>query len=306
MASQVFSEGRIMQKSVLVLGATGPLGRSVALSLKAAGFQVRVMTRSLQKANKMFDGSFEIVADDPLDAGCLEGALEGCYGVHISLPTEVEQPVAETVAKVAPKRGVERITYISGATVAEENRWFPMVNHKFLAEQALRAGKTPVTIFCPTWVMESLPLFVNQGRAAVLGKQPYPYHWVAADNIARMVSKAYALDQTAPGRVIVHGPEAIHMDEALRRYCAALHPEIQKVSGMPFWLVSLLAALTRDQGLKGAGELMAYFEKVGEGNHFPTGDGVFGSPETTLDKWLEQKKEVTPAVAQGFSFPAQV
>jgi CubicO group peptidase (beta-lactamase class C family) len=32
---------------------------------------------------------------------------------------------------------VERITYISGKTVAEDKRWFPMTNRKFLAERAI-------------------------------------------------------------------------------------------------------------------------------------------------------------------------
>ena len=126
-----------------------------------------------------------------MDINCVDEALDRCYGVHISLPTEVEQQVAETVAKVAPRHGVERISYISGATVAEEHRWVPIANRKFLAEQAIRASGIPYTIFCPTWVMEILPMFVNQGRAAVFGKQPYPYHWVAAADIARMVSTAY-------------------------------------------------------------------------------------------------------------------
>ena len=107
-----------MQKIILVIGGTGTLGYPVSRCLKEAGFQVRIMTRDLQKARKMFDDSFEIFAGDPMDTSCLEKALDGSYGVHISLPTEVEQQVAETVAKAAAKHGVEWITYISGATVA--------------------------------------------------------------------------------------------------------------------------------------------------------------------------------------------
>ena len=163
-----------MKKIILVIGGTGILGQPVSRCLKEAGFQVRIMTRDLQKARKTFDSSFEIVAGDPMDASCLEEALNGCYGVHISLPTEVEQQVAETVAKVAPRHGVERITYISGATVAEENRWFPMINRKFLAEKAIQESGIPYTIIRPTWVMDGLPLFVNQGRAAVLGYAALP------------------------------------------------------------------------------------------------------------------------------------
>jgi uncharacterized protein YbjT (DUF2867 family) len=277
-------------ETILVVGGTGMLGQPVARCLKEDGFRVRIMTRDRQKASKTFDDSFEIMAGDPMDATCLEEALHGCYGVHISLPSEVEQPVAKTVAQVAARHGVERISYISGATVAEENRWFPMVNRKFLAEQAIREAGIPYTIFCPTWFMESLPLFVVQGRASVLGKQPCPYHWVAAEDYARMVSTAYGLDAAANQRIIVHGPEAIPMHEALRRYCAVFQPDIKQVSTMPFWLVKLLATLTGNQELKGAGEMMSYFEKVGEGSNPAQVNHILGAPTITLDRWLETRK----------------
>ena len=226
-----------------------------------------------------------------MDPDCLEEALDGCHGVHISLPTEVEQPVAEMVAKVASKHGVEWISYISGRTVAEENRWFPMVNRKFLAEKAICEAGVPYTIFRPTWVMEILPKFVNQGRASVFGKQPYPYHWVAAEDIARMVSTAYGLRETANKRFLVLGPEAIHMQDALRRYCAVFHPDIKQVSSMPFWLVKLLATLTNNQELKGAGEMMSYFEKVGERGNPAEDDHILGAPAITLGQWLEMRKK---------------
>lgn len=237
----------------------------------------------------MFDDCFEIIASDPMEPKFVEKALNGCYGVHISLPTEVEQQVAETVARMAAKHGVERITYVSGATVAEENRWYPLINRKFLAEQAIREAGVPYTIFCPTWFMESLTWFVVKGRASVLGKQPFPYHWLAAEDHAQMVSTAYGPDAPANKRVIIHGPEAIVMHEALRRYCDALHPDIKQVSTTPFWLIKALATLTNNRSLKFASELMAYFEKVGEGSH-PVPDNLLGTPTMNLDLWLQKRK----------------
>lgn len=281
-----------MNTTILVVGGTGMLGQPVARRLKEDGFRVRIQTRDYQKARRMFDDSFEVVAGDPIDTGSLEAALDGCHGVHISLPTAAEQQVAETVAKMASKHGVERISYISGATVAEENRWFPMVDRKFLAEEAIREAGVPYSIFCPTWVMEILAMFVVQGRASVLGKQLCPYHWVAADDLARMVSTSYGLGDAANQRSIVLGPEAIRMDEALRRYIAVFHPEIKQVSTMPFWLVRLLSTITGNQDLKAAGELMSYFDKVGEGSRPATANGVLGAPTTTLDIWLEDRLTV--------------
>jgi uncharacterized protein YbjT (DUF2867 family) len=248
------------------------------------------MTRDLQKARKVFDNSFEMIAGDPMDRSCLEEALAGCYGVHISLPNQIEQQVAEAVAALAPNHGIKRITYISGATVAAEHRWFPMVDRKFLAEKAIQESGVPYTIFAPTWVMDGLPLFINQGKAFVFGKQPYPYHWVSGDDIARMVSTAYCLDEAANKRFILHGPEGIRLPEALRRYCAVAHPEIKSISSMPFWLVNLMGTITGNRELKGAGEMMEYFEKVGEDSSLAKLDGILDAPEMTLDTWLQKCK----------------
>ncbi len=279
-----------MKKIILVIGGTGLLGQPVARNLNEAGFLVRILTRDAQKARKSFDGAFEVFPGDPMDTACLEQALRGSAGVHISLPSEVEQPVAERVARLAARQGVERITYISGATVAEKHRWYPMVDRKFLAEKAIRESGAPYTIFCPTWVMEILPKFINQGRASVFGKQPFPYHWVAAQDLASMVTAAYGSAGAENRRYRVLGPEGIRMEEALGRFCAAEHPEIKQVSGMPFWQVRLLASLTHSRELKDVGEMMAYFEKVGEDGADGSDPSLLGAPALTLDRWLELRR----------------
>jgi hypothetical protein len=61
---------------------------------------------------------------------------------------------------------------------------------------------------------------------------------------------------------------------------------------MPFWLVKLLATITGNQELKSAGELMAYFAKVGEGNNPACMNGILGAPTTTLDRWLVLQRRV--------------
>jgi hypothetical protein len=81
------------------------------------------------------------------------------------------------------------------------------------------------------------------------------------------------------------------MQEALRRYCAVFHPDIKQVSSMPFWFVKLLAIITSNRELKGAGELLSYFEKVGEQSSNPSDDNcILGAPKITLDRWLANRK----------------
>ena len=279
-----------MQKRILVLGATGMLGKPVVQRLKEDGFQVRVLARDMEKAKAQFDGPIEILQGDVADTDRLESALEDCYGVHISVGGEVDQVSAENVAALAPKLGLEQITYISGATVAEKNRWFPMVAQKLGAEKAIRACGVPYTIFCPTWPMEQLSRFARNGNPSLMGTQPLPVHFFAAEDLAHMVSNAYQTDAAQNKRFYVYGPEAMTMKTALERYCAVFHPEVEKISVMPLWLAKLLGALTGNEMLKFASGLMAYFDKAPETGDPSEANEILGAPETTLDAWMESKK----------------
>ena len=277
-------------KKVVVLGGTGLLGGPVARRLRADGFEVRLMARNPEKAHAMFGDSFEIVPGDVTDLGSLERALAGTDGVHVSIGGAVEQLSGENVASLAPGLGLERITYVSGSLAFEQNRWFPMIEQKLMAEKAIRECGVSYTIFCPTWPMEQLQRFVRDGRAAIIGKQPTPVHWFAADDLSRMVATAHQREEAANKRLFVHGPEALTIKEALERYCRAFHPEIESVSVMPIWLAKVIATVTRNEQLKFAATLFAFFDKAGEMGDPTEANQLLGAPTTTLDAWIEERK----------------
>jgi uncharacterized protein YbjT (DUF2867 family) len=282
-----------MQKKNLVIGGTGRLGQPVARHLNSDGFQVQVMTRDVEKAKELFDESFEIVKGDVMDVASLEQALDGCQGVHISVMGDDDLRCVEHIVALTPKLKLERITYISGSTVFEENRWFPMIEQKLIAEKAIREYGVPYTIFCPTWPMEMLPGFVRNEKPSQLGKQPTPIHWFAVDDLGRMVSTAYQHEEAANKRFIIHGPEGIPMKEALERYCRVFYPEAKKVSVMPIWLIKVIATVTRNEMLKFVGGMMAYFDKVGEMGDPTEANALLGAPTTTLVEWIKQKQTET-------------
>jgi NADH dehydrogenase len=279
-----------MTQKILVLGGTGMFGVPTAHHLKADGFQVRLLARDTEKARKPFGEAFEIVQGDVTDLARLEKAMQDCYGVHISVGGPVDQLSAENVSALAPKLGVERITYISGATVAEQNRWFSMVAQKLDAEKALQNCGVPYTIFCPTWPMEQIVRFARDGKPSLIGKQPLPVHFFAAADLARMVSKAYQLEEAQDKRFSIYGPEAVTMKTALERYCAKFHPEVEKISVMPIWMAKLLGTLTGNEMLKFASSLMGYFDKTPETGDPAEANEILGAPTTTLDAWMESLK----------------
>jgi uncharacterized protein YbjT (DUF2867 family) len=273
---------------ILVLGGTGLLGAPVARRLQADGFEVRLLARDPEKARAMFDASFEVIAGDVTDVASLETALAGCDGVHISIAGPAELPAAQNIAALAPGLGLKRITYISGATAMEENRWFPMTAQKLAAEAAIRACGVPFTIFCPSWPMEMLPRYARGGQPLMIGDQPLPVHWFAADDMARMISTAYQREDAANKKLTIYGPETITRVEALARYCRAFHPEVASMPMMPVEAARATAASSGNQMLSFFAELMAYLERVGETGDPAEANQILGAPTTTLDTWIER------------------
>jgi uncharacterized protein YbjT (DUF2867 family) len=279
-----------MGKRILVIGATGLLGEPVAIHLKQTSYDVRLMVRNVEKAAGRFNDGFEIVEGDILDTESIKKGMDGCFGAHINLSGETEQVGVENISSAAASMKLQRITYISGTSVAEENAWVPVMKRKFFAEKAIRESGVPYSIFCPAWFMEILHKYVRGNRAFVFGKQPNPYHFIAADDYARMVATSYGLDEAINKRFIIHGPEGVLFHEAVKQYCNALHPEIKKVSTMPYWLAAIISRVKRKKEIKLASDFMAAFEKIGELGDPSEANRILGTPEIKLSDWLQQKK----------------
>ncbi len=278
-----------MAERILVLGGTGLLGGAAARALAAVGWEVRVLTRRGDRALGRVGDDIEVVAGDVTDHESLHHAMIGCFGVHISIGGAADFTSAQNVCSLARETGIGRITYISGATVCEENRWFPMVAQKLEAERVIVDSGLPYTIFCPTWPMEMLERFARSGKPFMMGAQPYPLHWYAVDDLGRMVTNAYRVSAAENKRLYVHGPEGIPMKEALQRYCNRIFPDSKKVSVMPIAMAKLMGTLTGKPELKFAARLMEYFDRVGEMGDPAEANALLGAPRMRLEEWLDAR-----------------
>jgi uncharacterized protein YbjT (DUF2867 family) len=271
---------------IAVFGATGLVGSPVAEEIRRAGHELRVVSRNARKASRHFGPGSDIVEGDAEDGIGLETALDGCQGVLLSVSGPREDRCVANVLEVAKATGLERLMYVSGCTVVPENAWFPMAARKLEAERLLAEGPVPWTVLAPGWFYETLSRFVRDGRAAVIGNDPTAYHFVAAREFAGIVRKAFEMPEAADRRFVVHGPEGMTIREALVRYCRVKHPQIEKVSQPPVWVLKAMASVKRNPQLKEALALMTYFQKVGElGDPTETND-LFGAPALTLESWL--------------------
>jgi uncharacterized protein YbjT (DUF2867 family) len=275
-----------MSKKILVLGGTGLLGYYAAKNLQHAGFPVRILARNLEKAQGMFDDSFEIVEGNANAVGDVRNALDGCYSALVSLSETGDLEGTRNVAEFAKEAGLEHLAYVSGATVAEKHSWFPLVANKLKAEAAVKNSGLPYTIFCPSWFFEMTFNFIR--RKVILGKHPRPYHWLSADDFGRMVAVAYQKEEAHNKHFYMMGPEPLLMHDVLPRICARLYPDITSFRQVPLWMAKLIARATGNTRMLEGSRLMAYFDKIGiEVVGDPAeANAILGAPETTLDQWI--------------------
>lgn len=288
------------EKIILVIGATGLLGEPVARQLQKEGYSVRIFAKDYRKAEEKFDDSFKIVKGDVSDIPTIENALEGCFGVYISLRggpkpedfEKVEHLGVVNIVNAAAKMNVKHLIYLTGAFSNEsksDKTILPMLKAKSMAMEEIKKGKVPYTIFHATQFMENLPRFIRGKKASIIGKQPHPVHWLAVKDYAEIVSKAFEVKDAENKNFFVFGPEALTMREGLEKYCSMVHPDIT-VSTAPFWAISLVAKLTNNHELKFFIGLMKHFEKFGEYGDPTKSDTLFGKPETTLKEWSRQQE----------------
>ena len=114
-----------MADTVLVTGASGFVGSSVARKLHDKGFDVRVLVRSSSPRGNLADTPFEVVEGDMRDAASMRRAMQGArYFFHVAADYRLWAPDPEEIVRnnregtrivmeAAQDAGVERIVYTS-------------------------------------------------------------------------------------------------------------------------------------------------------------------------------------------------
>ncbi len=289
-------------KTILVIGGTGMLGKPVAQQLKADGFNVRLLAQKPRRARKLLGDGFEIIKGGVDDVAALQTALTGVDGVHISLKgglieadfERMDHFAVRDISRIAKEQNVGRVTLVSAYAVSEEKADTPECRSKVRGEAALKSSGIPYTIFRASWFMETLPLFVEirplfvEDRSiSLIGKQVHPLHWIAIEDYARMVSKSYQTDESLNKELYIFGPEAFTMGEAMKMYADLAGLKVAQISTT---MLSLQGMLTFDDEWKGIAALMKHYEKWGEDGSPDEANHLLGAPRITLKEWCEKNR----------------
>lgn len=269
-------------KKVSILGASGLVAQKTIQAFNDAGFELKLFARSVETKYP----NQKVVKGDVFDDNDLEAAIKDSEAIHITLGKLDEFGAVSRIVKAAERSNIKLISYVSGATVNEENSWFPFIEAKYKSEQLIKASGIPYMIFRPSWFMESLPSMIQDGEAKIMGEQPLKIQWIASEDFGKLVVNGYQNSHSWNREFNVFGPEALTLNDALEKYIKVKHPEISKVTNTPFWSLKKLALDSGSVQLNAIIPLFEFFEKTEEVGSPDTVNSLLGKPSTTLQQWL--------------------
>ncbi len=275
---------------VAVIGGFGRLGLPVAKAMAQKGWDVSIVSPN---AKPNLQGDCKFLQGDVHNLASLIPALQGMDAVHINLAGKTKQQCEKiihqgtlNIIQAAKQCDIKLISMISGTTVNEGNTHFYDIKAKYQAESALMDSGLPYLIFCPSWFMETLGDFVQENRASVFGPANAPIHWLAAEDYADKVVKAYGNTERRNQRFILHGPNPLSLSEALSLYLKVKRP-LLALTHAPYWLGPILSFMVKDPSIKYAAHLCRYYEEVGDIADPTQSNALLGAPTTTLQQWLD-------------------
>lgn len=279
-----------MKKKILVIGATGLIGKAVANQLKQDGYHVIVMSRNKEKAKKIFTEHYGTIEADVLNPESIKYTFSGVDGVFISLPEKDVPAAIPTILHHAKESGVTHIVYTSGCTVRKENAWHPMIKGHYLGEKAIEESGIAFTFLKLTMVMDMIPRYANNGKPFIIGKQNHGWSWIHSSDVAKMASKAFANDAAKNKKFTIWGKDKCTIAEAVGSYNKVLNLLGKPAKPKPYWMANLLALFAGEK-LKYAINIFKYFENHPEEGNPKAAYEILGEPEMDLAKFFEQHKD---------------
>ncbi|MFM7427073.1 MAG: SDR family oxidoreductase [Elainella sp.] len=293
--------------NLLIVGATGTLGRQVVRRALDEGHQVRCLVRSLRKASFLKEWGAELVQGDLLKPETLPPALAGVDAVVDAATTrptdslsmrQVDWDGKVALIQATKAAGVQRFIFFS-ILDAEQYPDVPLMDIKRCIEQYLAESGLDYTILKLCGFMQGL---IGQYAIPILEKQAVwvmgdssPTAYMDTQDIARFAVAALQNPETNRRSFPVVGQKAWGGYEIIR-LCERLSGREAKISRMPIGLLRTVQKLLRFfQWGWNTADRLAFTEVIASGKPL-TADmaetyRVFGiNPEeiTTLESYMQE------------------
>jgi uncharacterized protein YbjT (DUF2867 family) len=251
------------QRKILVTGATGQQGGSLARLLLQKKHRVYALTRNTQSpaAQDLQNRGANIVKGDLDDSDSLKRAVKDVQSIFLmGTPfedgTEGETRRGKSMVEIAKENNIEHLLYSSVAN-ADKNTRIPHFESKYKIEQYIKNLEIPHTIIGPTFFMENLlGPGLEQGQLALPLSPSTTLQQSALENIAEF--SALVLERRKPflGKRIDIASDEVTGDQAAKILSNELG---QRISYVPIPLEQVY------QANEDMARMYEWYEKVGTG-----------------------------------------
>jgi uncharacterized protein YbjT (DUF2867 family) len=234
---------------ILIIGASGFLGREVTKLLLSKNERVRLLVRTPAKVEDLKQIGAEIMQGDLIDSPSLARACQGTDRILAAAHSllgkgkykseAVDDTGHRALINAAKAAGVSHFVYMSMLGVSPDHP-FDFARRKYAIEEYLKASGLSYTILRPSWYMEqNVHLFngksiLEKGKTSLLGKGTKLRNFVAARDVAQFVVRAL-LDPKLKNRTIdIGGPQNATNNQVAELYgkIAGVTPRISHM--LPF------------------------------------------------------------------------
>ncbi len=242
--------------SLLIVGATGTLGRQITRRALDQGLQVKCLVRSPKKAGFLKEWGANLIVGNLTKPETIAKAMQGITQVVDAATTratdalrikEVDWAGKVSLIQAAEKANVEKFVFFSILN-AEKYPAVPLMDIKYCVEKFLAETKLNYTILRPCGFMQGLigqyaiPILENQ-TIWVTGEAS-PIAYMNTQDIAKFAIAALTLEQVERQTFAIAGPKAWSPSEILR-LCERLSGRTARTANMPIGLLRFVRNVTR-------------------------------------------------------------
>lgn len=220
-----------MINKIAFIGATGVLGKPVAIELLRAGFEITALVRDTDKAKKILPPAIKLLKGNLESKDDLNKLLSGQDALYLNLnlnpklSKNVFHPEREGIKLIIPaakSAGIKRIALISSLIMNYQGmnnfHWW-IFDLKHDAVRMIKNSGIPYTIFYPSTFFENFASHYRQGNKVVLaGKSKYKQWFIGAEDFGKQVARSFQVLQSENREYNIQGPEPFLTSEAAEIY----------------------------------------------------------------------------------------
>jgi uncharacterized protein YbjT (DUF2867 family) len=238
--------------TILVVGATGTLGRQVVRQALDEGYPVRCLVRNVRKANFLREWGAELVYGDLKLPETLPNTLKGITVVIDAATLRPEEEFA-TLKEVDL---IGKIALIKAAKVANIKRYIffsiannekfpniPLMRLKTVIENVLKTSEIPYTIFQISGFYQGI---ISQYAIPILEQQEVSttqdavsISYINTQDAAKFCTRSLQLEETTNQTFSLVGPKDWVSDDIIK-LCEEISGQAAKVSFTPLILLKII------------------------------------------------------------------